>query len=129
MKVRTSQSGVFVAQWEHIKNSQKGADFATHHPLSTKNEKSRWPLAPTASAAAPGLRHISLMQGYKVYGAHLGPFKTPARETDAGHMPPEFSADQQNYPGRKSPVTSVSRRSPAADVAGSHHGGQKTAVE
>jgi nucleoside-diphosphate-sugar epimerase len=46
---------------------------------------------------APGLRHISLMQGYKVYGAHLGPFKTPARETDAGHMPPEFNVDQQSF--------------------------------
>ncbi|MCP3141784.1 SDR family oxidoreductase [Pyxidicoccus xibeiensis] len=46
---------------------------------------------------APGLRHISLMQGYKVYGAHLGPFKTPARETDANHMPPEFNVDQQAF--------------------------------
>ena len=46
---------------------------------------------------APGLRHVSLMQGYKVYGAHLGPFKTPARETDAGHMPPEFNVDQQDF--------------------------------
>jgi len=45
-------------------------------------------------AAAPGLRHVSLMQGYKVYGGHLGPFKTPARETDAGPMPPEFMIDQ-----------------------------------
>ncbi|MFD0695759.1 SDR family oxidoreductase [Paenibacillus sp. GCM10027628] len=46
---------------------------------------------------APGLKHVSLMQGYKVYGAHLGPFKTPARETDANHMPPEFNVDQQNF--------------------------------
>ena len=46
-------------------------------------------------AAAPGLRHVSLMQGYKVYGAHLGPFKTPARETDPPPMPPEFNFDQQ----------------------------------
>lgn len=46
---------------------------------------------------ASGLRHISLMQGYKVYGAHLGPFKTPARETDAHHMPPEFNVDQQAF--------------------------------
>jgi nucleoside-diphosphate-sugar epimerase len=44
---------------------------------------------------AHGLEHVSLMQGYKVYGAHLGPFKTPAREDDAGHMPPEFNVDQQ----------------------------------
>ncbi|MCO1577576.1 SDR family oxidoreductase [Crossiella sp. SN42] len=46
---------------------------------------------------AAGLEHISLMQGYKVYGAHLGPFKTPAREDDAGHMPPEFNVDQQDF--------------------------------
>lgn len=47
---------------------------------------------------APRLRHISLMQGYEVYGVHLGPFKNPARETDAGHMPPEFNVDQQSFP-------------------------------
>ncbi|WP_069658123.1 SDR family oxidoreductase [Arcticibacter eurypsychrophilus] len=46
---------------------------------------------------AHDLRHISLMQGYKVYGAHLGPFKTPAKESDAGHMPPEFNVDQQEF--------------------------------
>lgn len=47
---------------------------------------------------AAGLQHISLMQGYKVYGAHLGPFKTPARETDAGRfMPPEFNMEQQRF--------------------------------
>ncbi|SDY80420.1 Nucleoside-diphosphate-sugar epimerase [Amycolatopsis xylanica] len=46
---------------------------------------------------AAGLEHVSLMQGYKVYGAHLGPFKTPAREDDAGHMPPEFNVDQQRF--------------------------------
>jgi nucleoside-diphosphate-sugar epimerase len=46
---------------------------------------------------ASRLQHVSLMQGYKVYGAHLGPFKTPARETDAYHMPPEFNVDQQTF--------------------------------
>lgn len=53
--------------------------------------------------AASGLRHISLMQGYKVYGAHLGPFKTPARESDAGHMPPEFNVDQQRFLEQRQP--------------------------
>lgn len=49
-------------------------------------------------AASPALQHISLMQGYKVYGAHLGPFATPAREADGGrHMPPEFNVDQQQF--------------------------------
>jgi nucleoside-diphosphate-sugar epimerase len=46
---------------------------------------------------ATGLRHVNLMQGYKVYGAHLGPFKTPAREDDPPHMPPEFNVEQQAF--------------------------------
>ena len=50
-------------------------------------------LEPVAAA----LEHVSLMQGYKVYGAHLGPFKTPARESDPPHMPPEFNVDQQHF--------------------------------
>ena len=49
------------------------------------------------SAVAETLEHVSLMQGYKVYGAHFGPFKTPAKESDPPHMPPEFNVDQQNY--------------------------------
>jgi nucleoside-diphosphate-sugar epimerase len=50
---------------------------------------------------ARDLQHVSLMQGYKVYGAHLGPFKTPARETDPPHMPPEFNVDQQQLLERR----------------------------
>lgn len=51
----------------------------------------------TVEPVAKNLKHISLMQGYKVYGAHLGPFKTPAKESDGGHMPPEFNVDQQQF--------------------------------
>ncbi len=51
----------------------------------------------TIDGVADDLQHVSLMQGYKVYGAHLGPFKTPAREDDPGHMPPEFNVDQQRF--------------------------------
>ncbi|WP_223833497.1 SDR family oxidoreductase [Pedobacter riviphilus] len=51
----------------------------------------------TIESIAKDLQHISLMQGYKVYGAHYGPFKTPAKETDGGHMPPEFNIDQQQF--------------------------------
>ncbi|WP_440119512.1 SDR family oxidoreductase [Paenibacillus sp. QZ-Y1] len=57
----------------------------------------------TIEPIAPRLQHISLMQGYKVYGAHLGPFKTPARETDAHHMPPEFNVDQQRFLEERQP--------------------------
>jgi nucleoside-diphosphate-sugar epimerase len=31
---------------------------------------------------APGLSNINLLQGTKYYGSYLGPFKTPAKETD-----------------------------------------------
>lgn len=40
------------------------------------------------------LQTVSLMQGYKVYGAHLGPFKTPARESDPGVAGAEFNRAQ-----------------------------------
>ncbi|MFC6357469.1 SDR family oxidoreductase [Luethyella okanaganae] len=52
---------------------------------------------------ASGLEHISLMQGYKVYGAHLGPFASPARENDPPHMPPEFNVAQQQFLERRQP--------------------------
>jgi nucleoside-diphosphate-sugar epimerase len=42
------------------------------------------------------LRHVTLYQGSKAYGADLGPFKTPARETDPRLMPPNFYYDQED---------------------------------
>jgi len=45
---------------------------------------------------APGLAHVHLVQGTKYYGMHLGPFRTPAREDDPRHPPPNFYYDQQD---------------------------------
>ncbi len=53
-------------------------------------------LVQTMENVAP-LEHVSLMQGYKVYGAHLGRFKTPARESDPGVPGAEFNAAQLNW--------------------------------
>lgn len=36
------------------------------------------------------LERVVLFQGGKVYGLHLGPVKTPMKETDPRHMPPNF---------------------------------------
>jgi nucleoside-diphosphate-sugar epimerase len=47
--------------------------------------------------AAPTLKHVSLMQGTKAYGAHLGPYKTPARETDPRIIAPVFYFPQQDF--------------------------------
>lgn len=46
---------------------------------------------------AVNLRHINLMQGSKWYGNHLGSYKTPAKESDPRHMPPNFYFDQQSF--------------------------------
>jgi nucleoside-diphosphate-sugar epimerase len=49
------------------------------------------------AAVAPRLEHVNLMQGGKAYGCHLGAFKTPAKETDPRHMPPNFYYDQEDW--------------------------------
>lgn len=54
-------------------------------------------LVEALEAAAPRLAHVQLIQGTKWYGNHLGPFRTPAREDDARHMPPNFYYDQQDW--------------------------------
>jgi nucleoside-diphosphate-sugar epimerase len=47
--------------------------------------------------SSSGLRKVVLMEGAKYYGAHLGPYKTPAREQDPRHLPPNFYYDQEDY--------------------------------
>jgi nucleoside-diphosphate-sugar epimerase len=43
------------------------------------------------------LRRVVLVTGTKYYGSHLGPFKTPARESDPRHMPPDYYFDQIDW--------------------------------
>lgn len=52
-------------------------------------------LAGLAAARAP-LERVVLVQGMKYYGSHLGPFRTPAREDDPRHMPPNYYYEQQD---------------------------------
>jgi nucleoside-diphosphate-sugar epimerase len=49
-----------------------------------------------AEAASPALEHVHLVEGTKWYGMHIGPFRTPAREDDPRHIPPNFYYDQQD---------------------------------
>ena len=48
-------------------------------------------------AAAPGLRHVHLVQGGKYYGVHVGPFPTPAEEAQPRAPIDNFNYDQQDY--------------------------------
>jgi nucleoside-diphosphate-sugar epimerase len=43
------------------------------------------------------LERVILMQGAKVYGVHLGKFKTPAKENDPRHLPPNFYYNQEDF--------------------------------
>jgi len=49
-----------------------------------------------AVAANWDVEHVTLYQGGKYYGAHIGPFKTPAKETDPRIPGPNFYYDQQD---------------------------------
>lgn len=53
-----------------------------------------------SSAGAP-LQRVVLFQGGKVYGLHLGPVKTPMRESDPRHMPPNFYYDLEDTLARR----------------------------
>jgi len=53
-------------------------------------------LLDAVEAAAPGLRHVQLMEGSKWYGCHLGHFKTPSREDDPRLPPPNPYYAQQD---------------------------------
>jgi nucleoside-diphosphate-sugar epimerase len=56
----------------------------------------------TLERVATDLQHVLVMQGTKYYGSHLGPFKTPAKEDDARHAPPNFYYDLQDYVSTRS---------------------------
>jgi nucleoside-diphosphate-sugar epimerase len=52
-------------------------------------------------AVEPGnrasLRHVSLLQGAKAYGVHLGPAKIPGREVEPRHIHPNFYWLQEDH--------------------------------
>ena len=47
--------------------------------------------------AAKGLQRVVLVTGTKYYGSHLGPFRTPAKEDDPRHLPPNYYFDQIDW--------------------------------
>ena len=59
-------------------------------------------LLDAAEASLPRFAHLHMVHGGKWYGVHIGPFRTPAREDDPRHMPPNFYYDQQDLVARGS---------------------------
>ncbi len=54
-------------------------------------------------AVAKNLQHVSLLQGTKAYGAHLGPIALPARERSRRHQHQNFYWLQEDYLRAKQP--------------------------
>ncbi|TCW16205.1 NAD-dependent epimerase/dehydratase family protein [Raoultella sp. BIGb0138] len=80
-------SHIFYSAWV---NAANWTDMVEPNVTMLRN------LVSNVEQTAP-LQTVSLMQGYKVYGAHLGPFKTPARESDPGVPGAEFNAAQLTW--------------------------------
>lgn len=77
--------------------------FAAYTPRATLADEVQPNLAmlvnliTAVESASPRLRHVAIVHGSKWYGNHLGPYKTPAKEDDPRHMPPNFYYDQQDW--------------------------------
>lgn len=54
--------------------------------------------------AAPGLRHVALLQGTKAYGVHVRPLQVPARENRSEmHEQPNFYWNQERFLRERQP--------------------------
>ena len=87
----------------------KGLEDATHVVYCAYQARPTWAehnapnLAMLVNSVEPiakaskRLESVVLLEGNKWYGSHLGPFKTPAKESDPPHMLPNFYVDQEYW--------------------------------
>ena len=71
---------------------------ATHQEQTLEDAATNLALLDNVLSAAErgSLRHVHLVQGGKVYGVHVGPFPTPAREDDSRAIIENFNYDQED---------------------------------
>src|SRR6202043_1606807 len=72
------------------------AGWSSKDQVETNNAMLRNVVEPIVRKAS-NFRHISILQGTKVYGVHLHPIPIPARERDAHPDHPNFFFDQEAY--------------------------------
>jgi len=72
------------------------AGWSSKEQIETNNAMLRNVVEPIVHTAS-NFRHISIMQGTKVYGVHLHPIPIPARERDARKDHANFFFDHENY--------------------------------
>ena len=88
----TDVTHVFYAAFQATPGS--AADFASN---TGPNREMLVNSVTAINRAAPHLKRVVLVTGTKYYGVHLGPLKTPIRETDPRHMPPNYYFDQIDW--------------------------------
>jgi hypothetical protein len=93
-EVETGLSGIGDITHIFYAALQPGADFFAE---VAPNLKMLINTVETVERSSGKLRKVVLIEGAKFYGAHLGPYKTPAKESDARHMPPNFYYNQEDY--------------------------------
>lgn len=71
-------------------------------------------------AAGSALRHIIFVQGGKVYGAHLGVYRTPAREEDSRHFPPNLYFRHEDYARKTGDETGIGWTALRPDIVIGH---------
>lgn len=76
-----------------------GQDWASLTELNTTMFAN---LIDVVQRACPKLSRVLLVQGQKYYGTHLGPFRTPAKESDPRHAGENFYFNQQDLLARRS---------------------------
>ena len=74
------------------------AGWSSKEQIATNNAMLRNVVEPIVRTAS-NFRHVSILQGTKVYGVHLHPIPIPARERDARNDHPNFFFDQEAYVG------------------------------
>ncbi|MFZ0354184.1 MAG: SDR family oxidoreductase [Pseudolabrys sp.] len=88
----TDVTHVFYAAFQATPGS--ASNFASH---TGPNREMLVNSVTAISRGAPHLKRVVLVTGTKYYGVHLGPLKTPMRETDPRHMPPNYYFDQIDW--------------------------------
>ena len=83
---------------------------ATHREQTLEDAATNLALLDNVLSAAEcgPLRHVHLVQGGKVYGVHIGPFPTPAREDDPRAIIENFNYDQEDLLRQRSEGSSWS---------------------
>jgi len=71
-------------------------------------------------ASGSALKHIIFVQGGKVYGAHLGVYRTPAREEDSRHFPPNLYFRHEDYARKTGDETSIGWTALRPDIVIGH---------